>query len=114
MTVRTGTDDLIVDRKPAFEDNDRLGSRVAMHFRFETGRVADEVMLRPRSRVLVQKPHPDLAVIDDRPGSVCLDRTETVHDDRLATFHAPDKPRPAGQMWAFEYPPARDVGDPPV
>jgi hypothetical protein len=87
VTVGARTDDVVVDREAAFEHDDRLRSGVSMQLRLESRRVADEVVLRPGLGVLVQQPHADVPVVDDRPGRIRGRRCEAVRDDRLAVFH---------------------------
>ena len=46
VTVSAGTDHLVVDRQPAFENHDGLGRGVPMHAHIEARWVADEIVLR--------------------------------------------------------------------
>jgi hypothetical protein len=58
MAERSWTDNLVVDRKPAFENYDCLGSGMSMRPYLETSWVADEVVLRPESGSLYRSRTP--------------------------------------------------------
>src|SRR5207253_2006009 len=48
---------------------------------------SDEIVLRPRVRILIEESHADLPVVDDRLSRVGRRRAETIDDDRFAVFH---------------------------
>jgi hypothetical protein len=95
MTVRPRTDDLVVDLESAFENDDGVGSGVPMQPGLQTSRVPDEIVLRPRVRILIQEPQADLPIVDGELRLAQLDRPEIVDDDRSTVSHA--RANPAGE-----------------
>jgi hypothetical protein len=53
VAVGPRTDHLVVDVEPAFEKDDGVGRRVPMAPGLESGRIADEIVLLPRIRILI-------------------------------------------------------------
>src|SRR5712692_1752917 len=88
MTVCPRTDDLVVDLESAFENHHGVGSCVPMFAGRETGRVPDEVVLLPRTWILMQEPQADLPIVDDGLRPSQLHGPETIDDDCPTVFHA--------------------------
>ncbi len=65
MAVRARADDLLVDLETAFEDHDGVRGCMPMETGLQPSRIQDEIVLRPRGRILVQEPQVDLSVVDD-------------------------------------------------
>jgi hypothetical protein len=87
VAICAGTDDLVVDREPTLENDDRVGGSMSMQLGLETGGVPDEIVLHSRDWIVVQKPDADLTVIRGEPRRAHLQRTQVIEDDQLASFH---------------------------
>lgn len=66
VAVRAGADQFAVGLESAFDDDDGLGSGVAMPPCHQAGRVPHQVVLRPRRRILIEEPQGDRAIVDGR------------------------------------------------
>ena len=78
--------------QPPLQHDDRMGGGVAVQAASDAGRIADEVVLFARSRVLVEEPQRDRPVVNRRSrglGFLQLERPEVVDDRRLAISHPP-------------------------
>jgi hypothetical protein len=66
VAIGAGMQELSVGLHHSFKQNDRVRGGVAVTLRAKVGRIANQIVLGARFGVLVEQPHSDRPVIDDR------------------------------------------------